>query len=155
MCPTDVVGPCRSDDLGAEEVDLGGAAGARGAAHRDDRHGGLDEVLGERREQRQQRGRRVAAGDGDALGGAKRLPATRELGQAVGPATRVGRAIEPLPRRRIGEPEVGAAVHDQRVGPELLGQCRGMPVRQGEEHHVVPGQHVDVGRLEHPVGQRE
>ena len=27
-------------------------------------------------------------------------------------------------------------------------------MRQAEEDHVVPGEHVEVGRLEHPVGER-
>jgi hypothetical protein len=30
-----------------------------------------------------------------------------------------------------------------------------MPVRQREEHHVVAGQHRDVGRVEHPARQRQ
>ena len=31
---------------------------------------------------------------------------------------------------------------------------RGLPVRQREHDHVVPGEHVDGGRLEHAVRQR-
>ena len=29
-----------------------------------------------------------------------------------------------------------------------------MPVRQGQEHHVVAGEHGEFGRLDHALGQR-
>ena len=37
---------------------------------------------------------------------------------------------------------------------ECLGDLGGLPVRQREEHHVVTGEDLDRGRLEHPVGER-
>ena len=59
-----------------------------------------------------------------------------------------------LPRGRVGEPEVRAAVDDQGVGAELFGQRRRMPVRQGQKHHVMAGEHGELGGLEHSLGQR-
>ena len=35
------------------------------------------------------------------------------------------------------------------------GELTGLAVRQGEEHDVVPGERVEVGLLEHPIGQRQ
>ena len=85
----DVVGPGRTDDLGAEQVDLGGPAGTRRAADGDDGDRGLDEILGDGGQQGEQRGRRIAAGHGDPLGAAQRLAAAGQFGQAVGPAAGV------------------------------------------------------------------
>ena len=93
----DVVRACRPDDLRAEQVDLGGPARAGGAADGDNRDGGFDEVRGKRGQQREQRCRRIAAGHSDALGAPQPVPAAGQLGQSVGPAARVRRAVEPLP----------------------------------------------------------
>ena len=139
----DVVGARRPDDLRAEQVGLGGATGARGAADGDHRDGGLDEVLGDRGQQRQQRRGRIAARHRDRRGAAQPLPCAGQLGQPVGPAAGVRRAVELLPRGRVGEPEVRAAVDDQGVGAELFGQRGRMAVRQAQEHHVMAGQHAE------------
>jgi hypothetical protein len=48
---------------------------------------------------------------------------------------------------------VGAAVHHHDVGGQRRGQPAAGAVRQGEEHHVVPGQRLPRGGFEHPVGQ--
>jgi hypothetical protein len=67
----------------------------------------------------------------------------------------MGRAVELLPCRGVGQPEVSPAVDDDRLSAELLGQGGGVPVRQPEEDHVVAGQHVDGGGVQHPAGQRQ
>ncbi len=48
--------------------------------------------------------------------------------------------VEPLPGRAVRQPEVRAEVDDQLVGPELLNQRGGGPVRQREEHHIGVGE---------------
>ena len=68
--------------------------------------------------------------------------------------TRIGRAVEPIPIAGIGEPEIGTAVDDDGVGAELLSKSGRMTVRQGQEHHIVSGQHLDLGGLEDPLRQR-
>lgn len=65
----------------------------------------------------------------------------------------MGRAVEPLPVRRVLEAEVGAHVDDEHLRAELLGHGGGLPVRQREEHHLVPGEDLGGRLLEHPVGQ--
>lgn len=77
-----------------------------------------------------------------------------QLREAVRPGARVVRAVERLPVRGVAQPEVGTAVHDEDIGPELLGDRGGLPVRQREKHDLVPGQNLGGGRLELPVGQR-
>ena len=151
----DVVGTGRPDDLGAEKVGLRRASGTRGAADGDDGDGGLHQILGDRGQQRQQRGGRIAAGHGDPGGAAQPVPGAGQLGQSVRPAARVRRSVVPLPRRRVGEPEVGAAVDDHDVGVQLFGERRGVAVRQRQEHHVVPGENIGVGGLEHATAQRQ
>ena len=37
------------------------------------------------------------------------------------------------------------------VGAELIGQRRRVAVRQAKEHHVVAGEHVELGGFEHPA----
>ena len=63
-------------------------------------------------------------------------------------------AVERRPGLRVGEPEVGAAVDHDRVVGQRLRDRGGLAVRQAEEHHVVPGEHLDGGLLQDPVGQR-
>ena len=63
-------------------------------------------------------------------------------------------AVEPLPGHAVGQPEVGAAVDHHGLGGQRLRDHRGLAVRKTEEDHVVPGEHLDGGLLEHPVGQR-
>ena len=62
---------------------------------------------------------RVAAGDGDPGGAGQLRALAGQLGQAVGPGAGVAAAVEPLPGRRVGEPEVGAAVDDHDVLAQL------------------------------------
>ena len=64
-------------------------------------------------------------------------------------------AVEPLPGAGVGEPEVGAAVDDQDIGTQLLGQRGGVTVRQAQEDDVVTGQHLGFGRFQHAVGERQ
>ena len=59
-------------------------------------------------------------------------------------------AVERLPGRRVGEPEVGAAVDDHGVVGQLLGDRRGLAVRQAEEDHVVAGEHLERGLARAP-----
>ena len=63
-------------------------------------------------------------------------------------------AVEPLPLARVVEAEVGAAVDHDGVLAELGGDRAGLAVREAKEDHVVAGEHVELGRLEHPLGQR-
>ena len=64
-------------------------------------------------------------------------------------------SVERLPLPRVGEAEVGAAVDDDGVVAECLGDLGRLAVRQPQDHDVVPRQGVD-GRLgQHPVGQRK
>ena len=103
----------------------------------------------------QGRDRRVAARDRDPLGNLEQGPLPGELGQPVGPGTRVRRAVELLPVLGVGEPEVGAAVDHHDVVAELLGDRTRLAVRQRQEHDVVPAQRFRFRRsLQHPVGQR-
>lgn len=60
-----------------------------------------------------------------------------------------------LPVRSVGRPEVGSTVDDDDVGPELFGDGGGVAVRQGQEHHVVTGEHVDLGGLDDAICQRQ
>ena len=109
--------------LAAEQVRLGGLAGAAGAARRRPR----------RRRARPGRRRRRARGSAWRRSGSSRgrrsgvaprelLALAGQLGQAVGPGAGVGAAVEPLPGRRVGEPEVGAAVDDDDVVAERGGE---------------------------------
>ena len=63
-------------------------------------------------------------------------------------------SVEPLPRVGVGEPKISAAVDDQGLRGELFGQRGGMPVRQGEENHVMAVEHRKLGRLNHSLSQR-
>lgn len=64
-------------------------------------------------------------------------------------------AVELLPVRRGLQAEVGTAVDHQDVLAERLGDGGGLAVRQAEEDHVVPRQHLGGGGLQHAVGQRQ
>ena len=141
--------------LAAEQVRLGGLAGAAGAGRGDHHDVGLDQPGGDRRGQGEGRDGRVAAGHRDPGGAGQRAALARQLGQAVGPGAGVAAAVEPLPRRRVGQPVVGAAVDDHDLLPQLGRDRAGLAVREGEEDHVVAGQRRGAGLLEHPVGQRD
>ena len=57
----------------------------------------------------------------------------------------MGAAVEPLPGRRVGEPEVGAAVDDHdRARPSCAAIAAGLAVRQREEDDVVAGERLGV-----------
>ena len=49
---------------------------------------------------------------------------------------------------------VGAGVDHQRVLGQLGGDLGAGPVRQGQEHHVVPGQVLNGGLDQHLLRQR-
>ncbi len=112
---------------------------------------GSAEPAGQQRGQGQDRGGGVAAGRGHLRRGADLLPRAGELGQAVGPVTRVLAAVELGPGRGIGEPEPGAQVDDLGVRRKLGGQRGGLRVRQRHEHEVGPAQHGGIGRPERAV----
>ncbi len=150
--PGDVVGPRRPDDLRTEQVDFRGPTGAGRTADRDDGDGGLDEVGCHGGKQRQDRGGGIATGDGNTARVAQRVAVAGQLGQPVGPATGVRRAVEALPRGRVAQSEIGAAVHHQGLRAELLGQGRRVSVRQTQKYHVVAVEHLELGGLEHPLG---
>src|SRR5690606_18841800 len=91
----------------------------------------------------------------------------RQLGEAVGPGARVGRAVELLPLGRVGEPVVGAAVDDEDVLAQPCGDLGGPAVRQREEHDVMtgelgggglgqdaPGQGSEMGMVRTELGAR-
>ena len=63
-------------------------------------------------------------------------------------------AVEPLPDGGVGQAEVGAAVDDHGVLPQLGGDGAGLAVGQAEEDDVVTAEGLGAGLLEHPVGQR-
>ena len=63
-------------------------------------------------------------------------------------------AVEALPRGRVGQPEVGAAVDDDDLLAQGLGDRTGLAVRQGQEDDVVATEDLGGGRLQDPVGQR-
>ena len=154
--PADVVGARRSDDLGTEQVGLGGPARAGGAADGDDGDGGLDEIVGDRGQQREQRGSRVAAGDGDPrcaaqpVAGARAVRAARRASCPRGPSRRNA------PTRRTSVSRKSAPQSTMRVSAsEFLGQRRRVAMRQRQEDDVMAGQHVDVGGFQHPAGQRQ
>lgn len=65
----------------------------------------------------------------------------------------VRRPVEGVPVGGVLEPVVGAHVDDEHVLTELRGDGGGLPVRQREEHDVVPGEHVGGGRLQRPPGE--
>ena len=120
----DAVGAGVAHHLAAEQVRLGGLAGAAGAGGGDHGDVGLDEAGGERRDDRERRDGRVAAGDGDPPRAAEQVALAGQLGEAVGPRAGVLAAVERLPLRRVGEPEVGAAVDDDGVVAERLRRSR-------------------------------
>ena len=115
----------------------------------------LDEPGGQRRGERERRDGRVAAGDGDPLGAAE-----RRRGRRAARADRTARCRRARSRRTAVqasasvEPEVRAAVDDEHVVAERLGDRGRRAVRQGQEHHVVTGERLGVGGLEDPLGQR-
>ncbi|GAA3095349.1 hypothetical protein GCM10020001_009220 [Nonomuraea salmonea] len=63
-------------------------------------------------------------------------------------------AVELLPGGGVGETVVGAAVDHQRLVAELGGDGGGVAVRQGQEDHVVAGERLGGGLLDHAVGER-
>lgn len=128
-------------------------AGAGGARRGHDDGLGLGECGGVRGEERERDGGRVAAGDRDPPGSGERGAGAGQFGQPVGPRTGVRRSVETLPVRRVPQPEVGPHVDDQDLLAELFGDGGGLPVRQGEEDHVVSGEHLGGGGLQHPVGE--
>ena len=148
----DLVGADVPHDLAAEQ---GRARSAPGPAR--PARGGDDEILrgdqpgSQQGAERQRHGGRVAARAGDPTGAQQVLP--EELGQAVRPLPRVRRVVVALPVLSAGQPVVRAEVDDRQVRRQLGGERRGLPVRQGEEHDVGLGQHLDGRRLEGPVGQ--
>ena len=97
---------------------------------------------------------RVAARDGHPRGAAQGVAGTGQLGEAVRPGAGVLGPVEPHPGLGVGQPEVRAAVDDEHVVPERLGDGGRGAVRQGQEDDVVTGQHVGGGRLQDPLGQR-
>lgn len=74
------------------------------------------------------------------VGGPGSRGRVEQLRQPVGPRTVVLAAVERVPRRRVRQPVVRAAVDDEGVVVELGRDGPGLPVRQREEHHVVPAQ---------------
>jgi hypothetical protein len=62
--------------------------------------------------------------------------------------------VELLPRVRILQPEVRPTVDHHRLGVQFSRDGRRGSVRQGQEHHVVPGQSCRAGLDHDPVGQR-
>ena len=64
-------------------------------------------------------------------------------------------AVEGLPLPGIGQPEVGAAVHDHGLLPQRPGDDGRLSVRQAEEDHVVTGQGVNGRVGQDTVGERE
>ena len=152
--PADAVGADRAHDLAAEQVRLGGLAGAGGTAGGDDDHLGLDQPGRHRRGHRQRDRGRVAAGDGDPPRAGQLLALPRQLRQPVGPGAGVLAAVPAGPRRRVGQPVVGAAVDHQGVGGELRGDRGGLPVRQRQHDDVVTGQVVGAARAGRPCRRR-
>ncbi len=121
-------------------------------------HGGDDDLgVGqpgdERREQRERRRGRVAAGHGDPAGAAQGVAGTGQLGQAVGPGTGVRAAVPAGPGVGIGEAVVRTAVDHEHVVAELRRELGRAAVRQREEDHVVSCQGADGGVREDAVGQ--
>ncbi len=106
-----------------------------------------------RREEREGHGGRVAPRHGDPLHPGERGPRARQLGQPVGPGPGVRGPVEGFPVPGVLQPEVGPHVHDEDIVPELLGDGGGLPVRQREEDHVVVGERLGGGGLQHPVRQ--
>ena len=151
----DAVGAGVAHHLAAEQVRLGGLARAAGAGRGDDGDVGLDQAGGDRRDDRERGDGRVAAGDGDPPRAAEQLALAGQLGEAVGPGAGVLAAVERRPLPRVGQPEVGAAVDDDGVLAERLGDRGGLAVRQAEEDDVVAGQGLDRRVGQDPVGQRE
>ena len=84
-------------------------------------------------------------------------PVAGELGELVAARCRLLAAVEPLPRGRVSQAEVRAAVDDHRLG-RGLGQRRGdrprLAVWQRQEDDVVTGERLHGRRLEHPLAQR-
>ena len=62
-------------------------------------------------------------------------------------------AVEALPGGRIVQPEVRTAVDDQRDILELRGDGTRCAVGQGQEDHVVAGEHLGGRLLHHPIGE--
>ncbi len=115
------------------------------------RPSGDGEARGQERREREDRGRRVAAGDRDP--DVRGEPVTEQLGQAEREPVEqrrcgVRRAV-PLLVRRGGQPEVGAEVDDVPDASEQVGhETLRLAVRQREERDVDAVHHGGVPRLE-------
>ena len=96
----DAVRAGAAHDLAAEQVRLGGLAGAAGAGRGHDDDVGLDQAGRDGRSGGQGGDGRVAAGDGDPGRAAQLLALPGQLGQAVGPGAGVVAAVEPAPTGR-------------------------------------------------------
>ena len=105
-----------------------------------DHHLGLHQTLAERGEGADQAGGRVAARDGQQVGGGDGLAVKFDQGVHRLLAEVWGGMLEPVPARvggGIGEAEVGAHVDHHAAGVEPLpGVGGGHRVRQGGEHHL-------------------
>src|SRR3954452_2625491 len=153
--PADAVGADRAHDLTAEQMRLGGLAGAARPARRDHHDVGLDEPGGECGCHGQGDGGRVAAGDGDPARVLELRALAGELRQAVGPGAGVPPAVPARPRGGVVQPVVGAAVDDKGVVGQLRGDRGGLPVRQRQDDDVVVRQRVGVARLDDHVRERQ
>ena len=141
----DVVRARRPDDLGTEQVGLRGSPAPEVPLTATTVTTGsirFSAIAGRRASSA---ARRIAARHRDPARSAQAVPVAGQLGQPVGPVAGVRRAVEPLPRVGVRQPEVGAAVDDQRVRAEPLGQLCRVAVRQGQKHDVMARQHPRVG----------
>ena len=143
--------------LAAEQVRLGGLAGAGGAGGGDDDDVGLDEPGRDGRGEARRGDGRVAAGHGDpGRAGAARSRWPGELGQAVGPGAGVRR------RRRTCSQAAGSASRKSApqsmttvvVAAAAAAIAPDWPCGSARKTTSWPARVSSVVSLEHPVGER-
>jgi hypothetical protein len=154
------VGRHRAQDLAGEQVRCDGAAGAgRTAGRHDDDVVRIEEPGGQTRRQGEAHGGRVTARDRDPARPREVCARPGPVGegqfrQAVGPRPGVLTTVELGPGGGIAQPVVGPAVDHHDIGRQGRGKRGAGTVRQGEHDDVVPGERLDGGLGQHPVGER-
>ena len=140
--------------LGAEQVPLGRAAGAAGAARgHDDDIGGVDQAGRDERGQGEDDRGGVATAVGHPRAGGDRVPLAGQLGQPERPRLAVVTAVRAVPGLGVAEPVVGTEVDHLAVPRQGCRERSGLTVRQRQEDDVGLGESGRTGPFEDPVGQ--
>ncbi len=133
------------------QVGFGRATGSGGTADGDYRHCGFDEVFGQRRAASPAVPRLDSSPAPRCAGRRAAAPA-----RPAAPATR--RASCPRAGIRSTRSHAAASVSRKSAPQSMITvsgpSVRPVSVRQGQKYHVMAAQHVQLGRLDHSLGQR-